>query len=70
MDAALAAEEVCVVGDPSCVPCHVCNGTGVVSYEGKFEYSEMPCPCCLGKGTVRQGRNGNLLSSLLSLDMD
>ena len=70
-DPLASSEEACIIGDPSCVPCHVCEGRGVVSYEMKYDH-EMPCPCCLGKGRVRQGgASTNLLSSLLmSLDME
>ncbi len=34
------------------MPCPICGGTGVVTWESKFLHEDHPCPRCLGKRVV------------------
>lgn len=50
------------------VVCKVCGGSGQVAYENHMTlYDGTTCPCCLGKGTVKNKR-GDLISCLLTFD--
>ncbi|KAL4423927.1 hypothetical protein ABPG75_001228 [Micractinium tetrahymenae] len=50
------------------VVCKVCGGSGQVAYENHMmSYDGTVCPCCLGKGTVKNKR-GDLISCLLTFD--